>query len=153
VVGAARRARSSSAALGLGFVLDLWPIRAKDVIDPGDVLLVNELIAQVLRMRLAIDSSVRKAQKILTALPTSTRARRPRRMLCTSASMTGSVGPEETLAAPARRVRGTVRSPACWLRLTLKALSSAMSSLPRSSARSRRMMFSSSSSSRSRLLA
>jgi hypothetical protein len=61
-------------------------------------------------MRLVINSSVRKAQKILIALSTLIRARRLRRILYTLISIIGLIGLEETLAVLARRVRGTVRS-------------------------------------------
>jgi hypothetical protein len=119
ILAAARRARRARRARGTLVVLLLLgrPIRAQGVVDDGDLLVGDESVAQLLRMRLANDSSVRKAQEILTALPTSTRASKARLMLWTSASKTGS--PEMVLAAPARRVRGTARSPVCWVRLTL----------------------------------
>jgi hypothetical protein len=121
ILAAARRARRARRARGTLVVLLLLgrPIRAQNVVDDGDHLIGDDAFAQLLRMRLADDSSVRKAQEILTALPTSTRARMPRRMLCSSASNTGSTPPAAVLVAPARRVRGTARSPVCWVRLTL----------------------------------
>jgi hypothetical protein len=147
----ARRARRARVAL-VDLLLLGRPIRAQGVVDDGDLLVRNERVAQVLRMRLANDSSVRRGLGILlTALPTSTRASRARLMLWTSARRTGS--PAVMLEAPAAPLRGTERSPVWRLRLTLKALSSLTSSSPRVSARSRRAICSFTSLSRARLLA
>jgi hypothetical protein len=60
--------RAAGVALVVGLLLLLGPIRAKDVVNKGDRILGDDAVAQVLRIRLANDSSVRKAQKCTHSL-------------------------------------------------------------------------------------